>query len=70
MLIRFFIDPITGLPHIYNHAINEEEVEDILEMPGEDRPGRGATRIARGQTGGGRYLKVILCPIQSQTVFS
>jgi len=40
--IRFYIDPETGLPHIYNHDVEEEEVEDVLESPGEDRPG-GAT---------------------------
>lgn len=62
MRIRYFIDRGSGLPHIYNHAVTEEEVEEILERPGEDRLGRGASRIARGQTQSGRYLKVIYVP--------
>jgi Domain of unknown function (DUF4258) len=57
--IRFYIDPETELPHIYNHDVDEEEVEDILESPGEDRPGRDGSRIALGQTRGGRFLRVI-----------
>jgi len=30
MKIRFYIDPETGLPHIYNHKVREDEVEDVL----------------------------------------
>ena len=40
MKIRFYIDPETGQPHIYNHGVREDEVEDVLGKPGEDRPGR------------------------------
>lgn len=36
MNIRYFTEPETGLPHIYNHDISEDEVEDILLNPGED----------------------------------
>jgi Domain of unknown function (DUF4258) len=57
--IRFYIDPETGSPHIYNHDVDEEEVEDILKSPGEDRPGRDGSRVALGQTHGGRFLRVI-----------
>ena len=57
--IRFYIDPETGEPHIYNHDVDEEEVEDVLESPGEDRPGRDGSRLALGQTRGGRFLRVI-----------
>jgi len=59
MKIRFYIDPETRLPHIYNHKVEEEEVEDVLRKPGEDRPGKENSRIAIGQTKGGRYLRVI-----------
>ena len=59
MEIRFYIDPETDLPHIWSHNISELEVEDVLTRPGEDRPGREGSRIALGQTVGGRYLKVI-----------
>ena len=54
MDLRFYIDPETGLPHIDNHNVTEIEVEDVLESPGEDRPGRHGARIALGQTTAGR----------------
>jgi len=57
--IRFYIDPETGLPHIYNHDVEEEEVEDVLESPGEDRPGSNGSRVALGQSRGRRFLRVI-----------
>jgi hypothetical protein len=59
---RFYIDPETHLPHIYNHEVREDEVEDVLRKPGEDRPGKENSRIAIGQTKGGRYLRVIYVP--------
>jgi hypothetical protein len=59
-MIRFYIDPATGLPHVYNHGIDESEVRDVLEGPSEDRPGRDGARVAIGQTRGGRFLRVIL----------
>ena len=62
MNIRFYIDSETGLPHIYGHGVNEDEVDDVLSRPGEDRPGRESSRIAIGQTSAGRYLRVIYAP--------
>ena len=62
MKIRFHIDPETGLPHIYEHDVRENEVEDVLLKPSEDRPGKETSRIAIGQTKGGRYLRVIYVP--------
>lgn len=62
MKIRFYINPLTGLPHIYDHDVEQEEVEEILRRPGEDRPGRGDSRVALGQTATGRYLRVIYVP--------
>ena len=62
MLIRFYPDPATGQPHILEHGVDESEVEDVLATPGEDRPGRDGSRIAIGQTGAGRYLRVIYVP--------
>jgi hypothetical protein len=59
MKIRFYIDPATGLPHIFNHGVDETEVEDILLSPGEDRQGREGSRVALGQTQAGRFLRVI-----------
>ena len=62
MQIRYHIDPTTGLPHIYRHDVSEQEVEDILGRPLQDIRGRDDSRIAVGQTGEGRYLKVIYVP--------
>jgi hypothetical protein len=59
MNIRYYIDPLTGKPHIYNHRVSESEVKDILSKPGEDRSGRDGSRVALGQTRAGRYLRVI-----------
>ncbi|MBI4746346.1 MAG: DUF4258 domain-containing protein [Deltaproteobacteria bacterium] len=59
MKIRYYIDPETSVPHIYNHDISEEDVEDVMFNPGEDRPGKDGARVAIGQTGGGRYLRVV-----------
>ena len=62
MKTRFYIDPETRLPHIYSHEVREDEVEDVLRKPGEDRPGKENSRIAIGQTKAGRYLRVIYVP--------
>jgi hypothetical protein len=62
MNIRYYIDPKTGLPHIYNHNVSESEVEDVLLSPGEDWRGRNNSRVALGQTQAGRYLQVIYTP--------
>jgi hypothetical protein len=59
MKLRFYIDPETNLPHIYRHKVTEQEVEDILACPGEDRLGYEGTRVAIGKTRSGRYLRVI-----------
>lgn len=60
--IRFYLDPQTELPHIYQHDVDEDEVADVLRNPGEDRPGREGSRVALGQTRNGRYLRVIYVP--------
>lgn len=62
MKIRYYIDPETELPHIYGHDVKEAEVEEVLNNPGEDRPGREGSRVAIGKTAGGRYLRVIYVP--------
>ena len=62
MHIRFYLDPETGEPHIYGHGISEEEVEDVLRHPVEDRSGREGSRVALGRTRAGRYLRVIYVP--------
>lgn len=62
MRLRFHIDSDTGLPHIYNHDVSEDEVEQVLSHPGEDWPGRENSRVVIGQTDAGRYLQVIYVP--------
>ena len=62
MNARFYIDPSTGLPHIHGHQVEEAEVIDVLEGPGEDRAGGDGSRIAVGRTAAGRYLRVIYVP--------
>lgn len=62
MNIRYYLDPATRQPHILDHGVDEKEVADVLETPGEDRPGRDGSRIAVGQTRSGRYLRVIYVP--------
>lgn len=62
MNVRFYIDPETQMPHIYRHSVDEDEVNDVLRKPGEDRPGREGSRIAVGRTQAGRYLRVIYVP--------
>ena len=59
MRTRFYVDPATGEPHIHNHQVEEHEVIDVLDRPGEDRAGREGSRIALGQTASGRYLRVV-----------
>ena len=53
------MDPVTGEPHIYNHHVSEDEVEDVLMNTPEERPGGKGTSIAIGRTASGRYLKVV-----------
>ena len=62
MKIRYYIDYQTSEPHIHKHDINENEVSEILQNSGEDRPGVDGTRIAIGKTESGRYLRIIYIP--------
>jgi hypothetical protein len=62
MDVRYYHNPITGLPHIYDHGVTEAEVEWVLAHPGEDGPSSDGSRQALGQTEAGRYLRVIYVP--------
>lgn len=62
MRIRFYVDPSMGEPHIHGHEVAEDEVAEVLDNPAEDRPGREGSRVAIGQTGAGRYPRVIYVP--------
>jgi hypothetical protein len=60
--LRFYLDPETGVPHIYEHGVSEDEVYQVLENPADEFGGRGDSRIALGQTETGRYLQVLYVP--------
>jgi hypothetical protein len=62
MDLRFWIDPETGLPHIYEHGVTQEEVRQVLSRPGLNLRGGGNSRSVMGQTSAGRYLKVVFVP--------
>ena len=62
MKLRFWNDPETGLPHIYNHGVTEEEVRQVLSRPGLNYPGGRTSRAVLGQTSAGRCLKVVYVP--------
>lgn len=58
--LRFYIDPATREPHIYEHGVSEEEVEEVLSSPrAEERPGRNHSRVVIGSTVAGRILRVV-----------
>jgi hypothetical protein len=59
MNVRFYDDPETGEPHLRRHGVREEEAEDVLRRPLEDRPGHDGARVALGRTRAGRYLRVV-----------
>ena len=62
MEIRYLFDEESGQPHLYRHGVTEQEAQEVLSRPGEDRPGREGSRVAIGQTRSGRYLRVIYVP--------
>jgi hypothetical protein len=62
MELRFWLDPDTGLPHIHNHGVCEEEVAQVLRRPGLNIRGGRNSRSVMGQTLAGRYLKVVYVP--------
>jgi hypothetical protein len=62
MELRFWIDPETDLPHIYNHGVTEEEVEWVLADPDVESHGTDESIVAIGRTASRRLLKVIYAP--------
>jgi hypothetical protein len=66
MDIRYYIDPDSGEPHIYDHNVSEAEVEQVMRGPGEDLPAKNGARMKLGQTAAGRYLQIIYVPDEDQ----
>jgi hypothetical protein len=62
MELRFWNDPETELPHLYAHDVTEEEVRQVLNLPGLDYPETRNARVRLGTTVAGRYLKVVYVP--------
>ncbi len=62
MEFRYYRDPETGSPHIYDHGVTEAEAEWIINHPGEDGESSRGSRMAIGQTQAGRYLRVVYVP--------
>jgi len=62
MELRFWIDPETGQPHIYDHGVTEEEVRQVLSRPGLNLRAERNARSIMGQTLAGRYLKIVVVP--------
>jgi len=60
--IRYYVDPATEVLLFNDPAVTENEVEEVLARPGEDRRGEEGSRVAIGQTEAGRYLRVIYVP--------
>ncbi|MFH2005459.1 MAG: DUF4258 domain-containing protein [bacterium] len=60
--IHYYIDPETDRPHIHGHAVAEDEVEEVLTRPLEDRQGAEGSRTAVGRTRAGRFLRVVYVP--------
>ncbi len=58
MQLRFYIDPESGVPHIYRHDVSESDVEEVLANAREDRPGRDGARVTIRRTLSGRVLRV------------
>jgi hypothetical protein len=66
MEIRFYINPETNEPHIFDHDVSEAEVEQVIRGSGEDLPAKRGARMKLGQTAAGRYLQVIYVPDEDQ----
>jgi len=62
MELRFWKDPESGLPHIYEHGVSEEEVRQVLSRPGLNFAGARNARTIMGPTAAGRHLKVVFVP--------
>ena len=70
MKVRYYLDKESRVPHMYGHSVKEKEVEEVLARPNEDRRGRSGSRVAIGQTAGGRFLRVIYVPeLETDSVF-
>jgi hypothetical protein len=61
MNVRFYIDPETEAPHIYEHGVDEEEVMDVLLSPGEGSSRSGRVAGGNWQDTSGSLSACYLC---------
>lgn len=62
MELRFWNDPEAGAPHIFEHGVTKEEVQEVMRRPGLDFAESRNARARLGQTVAGRHLKVVYVP--------
>ena len=62
MEVRYYVNPMTGRPHVLDHSVTEDEVEFVLATSDDDRRGTGSSRICTGPTHGGRLIRIIYVP--------
>jgi hypothetical protein len=68
MKLRFHRDPETGLPHIFDHGVTEDEVREVLARPVINFRSDRNSRSIIGQTLAGRCLKVVIVPIRRDRI--
>jgi len=56
------MDPETERLHVCRHGVTPAEVQEVPNRPLEDRAGSAGARVVVGQTGSGRYLRVVYVP--------
>lgn len=69
MDVRYYRDPETGLPHIYQHGVTESEVEGVLAHPAEDQSSSDESRQALGQTAQDAICASFMSPTKKGMAF-
>ena len=59
MQYKFYTDPETNEPHIFNHGVTEDEAIESIENKAEIKRSRKDSFVAIGRTAAGRTLKVV-----------
>lgn len=69
MHIRYYFDPDTGEPHIYDHGVREEEVEQVLLRRGEDYPAQRGARMKLGRLQRDVTYRSFMCLMKMRIAF-
>ena len=70
MELRFWLDAETGLPHIYDHGVTEEEVRQILGRPTRIFPAAIGLESGWARQQQAAICRWCTCPTRKVTVFS